>query len=204
VRLVYDESQGIGNLWGIPAIGVAVRMLLLIPHLIVLMLLAILTGITVYFTWIPVLLLGRQANVVVTIVGGYLRWTTRITSHLYLLTSGYPPFSLSGEDDYRVRVDIDRDQRINRFWGIPLIGFAVRVLILLPHFVALWLVGIAAFALMVFAWVPVLFLGRQAELVYSVVGGYLRWSLRVTTYLLLLHDRYPPFSLGNEESDRHR
>ena len=49
-----------------------------------------------------------------------------------------------------------------------------------------------------------LLLGRQSQLVYSVVGGWLRWSLRVTTYLWLLHDKYPPFSLGNEEADRYR
>ena len=32
----------------------------------------------------------------------------------------------------------------------------------------------------------------------------MRWGLRVYTYLLLLHDKYPPFSLGNEEADRYQ
>jgi len=204
VRLMFDETQGIGRLWGLPLIGFAVRMLLLIPHLIVLMFLAVAAVFLMYLSWIPVLFTGRQAGFVVSIVGGYLRWSTRLTAYLYLLTSGYPPFSLLGEDDYRVRVEIDEDQRINRLWGIPLIGFLVRVIILIPHFIVLWLIGIAAFVLIAFSWLPVLLLGRQAQLVYSVVGGWMRYGLRVTSYLMLLHDRYPPFSLGNEEADRYR
>jgi hypothetical protein len=204
VRVTFDESHGIGRLWGIPGIGVTVRLLLLIPHLVVLAFLALLTAILMYFSWIPVLFMGRQAGLVYALVGGYFRWSTRVTSYLYLLNSGYPPFSLSGEDDHRVRVEIDEDQSINRFWGIPIVGLLIRMIILIPHFIALWLVGIAAILLIVFAWLPVLILGRQAQLVYSVVGGWLRWSLRVSTYLLLLHDRYPPFSLGNEEADRYQ
>jgi len=204
VRLMFDESQGIGRLWGLPLIGFAVRFLLLIPHFIVLVCLGIAVAFVMYLTWIPVLFTGRQAGFVYAIVGGYLRWSTRLTAYLYLITSGYPPFSLLGEDDYRVRVEIDENQRINRLWGIPLIGFMVRAIILIPHYIVLWLIGIAAFVLIAFSWVPVLLLGRQAQLVYSVVGGWLRYSLRVTTYLLLLHDRYPPFSLGNEEADRYR
>lgn len=203
VRLIYDETQGIGRLWGIPAIGVAVRMLLLIPHFIVLWLLGIAAAFLMYFTWIPVLFMGRQSDLVYQIVGGYLRWVTRLTSYLYLMNSGYPPFSLSGEDDYRVRIEIDPGQQMNRFWGIPLVGVLIRALVLIPHYIALFFVGIAALVLILFSWVPVLILGRQAQLVYSVVGGWLRWSLRVTTYLLLLHGRYPPFSLGNEEADRY-
>ena len=204
VRLIYDESQGIGNLWGIPLVGVALRVILLIPHFIVLWLLGILTAILIYVTWIPVLLLGRQASFVYAIVGGYLRWTTRLSSYVTLLTSGYPPFSLSGQDDYRVRVEIDQVDHINRFWGIPVIGIAIRSLILIPHYLLLMFVGVAAAVLLAFAWVPVLLLGRQASVVYTVAGGWMRWSLRVYTYLLLLHDSYPPFSLGNEEADRYR
>ena len=204
VRLIFDESQGIGRLWGLPLIGFAVRMLLLIPHYIVLMLLAIAAAFLMYLTWIPVLFTGRQAGFVYSIVGGYLRWSMRLTAYLYLLTSGYPPFSLLGEDDYRVRVEIDEGQRINRLWGIPLIGFTIRAIILIPHYIVLWLISIAAFVLIAFSWLPVLLLGRQSQLVYSVVGGWMRYGLRVTTYLLLLHDRYPPFSLGNEEADRYR
>jgi len=56
-----------------------------------------------------------------------------------------------------------------------------------------------AFVLLAFSWVPVLFLGRQADAVYTVVGGATRWWLRVAAYLFKMVDRYPPFSLGEDD-----
>ncbi|MFN8620759.1 MAG: DUF4389 domain-containing protein [Chloroflexota bacterium] len=204
VRLIYDETQGIGRFWGLLWLGMLVRMILLIPHFIVLYFVAIVAGLLAIFSWVPVLIQGRQAGIMYTFIGGYQRWSVRILSYLILMNSGYPPFSLSGEDDYRVRLEIDEGQRVNRFWGIPIIGILLRSIILIPHYIVLAILGIAAYILIFFAWVPVLFLGRQSELVYSVVGGWLRWTIRVSTYLFLLHDHYPPFSLGNEEADRYR
>ena len=43
----------------------------------------------------------------------------------------------------------------------------------------LWLLGIVVYILILFAWLPVLIYGRQADLVYNIVGGYLRWATRV-------------------------
>ena len=54
VRLIYDESAGIGRLWGLLWLGMAVRALLLIPHFIVLYILGIVAGILMVFTWVPV------------------------------------------------------------------------------------------------------------------------------------------------------
>jgi hypothetical protein len=204
VRLIYDETQGIGRLWGLMWLGMAVRAILLIPHLIALVIVGLIAALLAVFAWVPVLIQGRQAGIMYTFIGGGQRWGVRVLSYLWLLNSGYPPFSLSGDDDHPVRLEIDEGQRVNRFWGIPVIGIAIRALILIPHYIVLWILGIAAYILIIFAWVPVLLLGRQSELVYSVVGGWLRWGIRVYSYLLLLHDRYPPFSLGNEEADRYR
>ena len=44
-----------------------------------------------------------------------------------------------------------------------------------------------------------LFLGRQADVIYTIIGGWTRWYLRVLAYLLLMVDRYPPFSLGEDD-----
>ena len=38
--------------------------------------------------------------------------------------------------------------------------------------------------------------GRYPDSLYDFAVGVLRWSVRVESYLLLLHDEYPPFSLG--------
>ena len=99
----------------------------------------------------------------------------------------------------KVTVRFDEGVRINRLWGVPIIGILIRALILIPHYIVLWFLGILSGFLAVFAWVPVLFLGRQADLIYTIVGGYTRWTLRVSAYQMLMVDRYPPFSLGEDD-----
>ena len=49
---------------------------------------------------------------------------------------------------------------------------------------------------MVFVWVfVVLFTGRWSPGMRDFVVGVMRWNTRVSAYLLLLVDDYPPFSL---------
>jgi hypothetical protein len=172
-----------------------VRWLCVIPHVIVLFFVAILVAIAMLLTWIPVLFMGRQAGWVYGLVGGFMRWCIRVETWVFLLSGTYPPFTGAEADGQHVRVRIDRDQPINRFWGIPIIGLAIRILILIPHFFVLWILGLITWLLLWFAWIPVLINGRQADLIYSLVGGYIRWQTRVSAYLLLLSGPYPPFRL---------
>ena len=61
----------------------------------------------------------------------------------------------------------------------------------------LFFLVIAAVVAVIFAWFAVLFTGRYPRSVFAFVEGVLRWGLRVEAYaLLLVTDRYPPFSLA--------
>ena len=110
-----------------------------------------------------------------------------------------PPAYPLAPDAYPVNVSYDRSAAINRLWGIPLLGVLVRGILLIPHFIVLMLLSFVVSILMMFMWVPVLFLGRQADLMYTLVGGFTRWGFRVGAYLFLMVDRYPPFSLGEDD-----
>ena len=195
VDATFTYGQSINRLWGIPFIGFAIRSIVLIPHFIALWLLAIASAIVLLFSWIPVLVTGRQAGLVTTILGGYVRWLIRVVAYLFLISATYPPFSLSGESSVNVRIDAHPE--IHRLWGIPLIGIAVRSLLCIPHYIALFFVGIVVVILYYFTWLPVLLLGRQAGPVIDLVGGYWRWATRVSAYVLLLANRYPPFRLNS-------
>ena len=127
-----------------------------------------------------------------------MAWAARVQAYATLLTPTYPPFSLSGEG-HPVVVRFDEGVRIGRLWGIPILGLLVRGIILIPHYVALALLAILVGVVLSFTWIPVLLLGRQADFVYTLVGGYNRWLLRVNAYLLRMVDRYPPFSLGEDD-----
>jgi hypothetical protein len=69
----------------------------------------------------------------------------------------------------------------------------LRVILVVPQAVVLLFVGVAAFCVVVFGWFASLVLGRFPEPAARFVVQYLRWNLRVTAYLYLMTDRYPPF-----------
>lgn len=75
----------------------------------------------------------------------------------------------------------------------------VRVILAIPQVVFLYLVGIAAWVVLVIAWFCALFTGRLPEFAADFLPGVLRWQARVAAYLLLLTDQYPPFSF--EDTD---
>jgi uncharacterized protein DUF4389 len=84
-------------------------------------------------------------------------------------------------------LDIFPPQRQRR-WTVLL-----RALLVIPQYIALVVLGIAAFVVMVIAWFGALVLGRLPTWCAEFLGGYLRYATRVTSYLLLLVDTYPPF-----------
>jgi hypothetical protein len=94
VNVEFDTSEEQNRLWGIPIVGLFVRWILLIPHFIVLWFFAIGVAFITLFSWVPILLNGRQADSVVRIVGGFYRWTLRVGAYALLLTGRYPPFGL--------------------------------------------------------------------------------------------------------------
>jgi uncharacterized RDD family membrane protein YckC len=96
-----------------------------------------------------------------------------------------------------VQVHFEHPATSNRFFAIPLIGLLARFVLLVPHLVVLYFVGFIIFLALLVLWVPVLFNGRYPPWGFRLVGGYLRWSARLSAYLYGLTDRYPtPFEPG--------
>src|SRR6266851_5746344 len=74
-----------------------------------------------------------------------------------------------------------------------------RIFMVIPQLVVLWLLGIAAFVIVVIGWFGALFTGRLPVFAADFLTGYLRWLTRVYAYALLLTDVYPPFSLDDAD-----
>jgi Domain of unknown function (DUF4389) len=71
-------------------------------------------------------------------------------------------------------------------------------LLAIPHWFALFFVGIAAYCVIIVSWFAVLITGRYPEGMFNFVAGTLRWANRVTAYTYLMTEEYPPFSMGEE------
>ena len=116
------------------------------------------------------------------------RFSTRVGAYFGLISDQYP----STTDEQYVHLDVDYPDAtaLNR-WA-PLYKWFLAI----PHYLVLFVLGIAAILAVIVAWFAILFTGRYPEGIYEFVVGVSRWGLRVTAYaFLLVTDEYPPFSL---------
>src|ERR1700730_18076589 len=69
-----------------------------------------------------------------------------------------------------------------------------RLLLVIPHVIWLYTWGIAVGFAVLFAWFAALFTGRVPAGLHDFNASFLRYSTRVTGYVLLLADPWPPSS----------
>ena len=119
----------------------------------------------------------------------FARFGMRVGAYMALLTDEYP--STTDEQSIHLELDYpDVEQDLNRF--LPL----VKWLLAIPHYIVLALLAIGAIFAILITWFAVLFTGRYPRGLFDYVVGVARWGLRVQAYaILLVTDRYPPFSL---------
>jgi len=85
-------------------------------------------------------------------------------------------------------LDIEAPARQRR-WTVLL-----RLLLLIPQFIVLYVLNIVTFFAAIGAWFAALVLGRLPEWAASYLSAYVAYVTRVYASLLLLIDRYPPFA----------
>jgi Domain of unknown function (DUF4389) len=200
VQVTFEPPQSANRFWAIPLFGFLVKLVVLIPHLMALAFLMAAVALAQLVLWIPVFNRAEYPAWGQTLVGGTIRWAVRVEAFFLGLTDKYPPFSLGADsgvpDSYPVRVTIPAQPAYSRAWAIPVAGLLVKVVLLIPHFIILRILQFVVGALQLVLWIPVLFKGNYPTWGYQLVGGYIRWSARVTSYLLGLTDQYPPFHMG--------
>jgi hypothetical protein len=178
-----------------------VKWLLVIPHIIVLCFLWIAAVFVTVIAFFAILFTGRYPRSLFDFTVGVLRWSWRVSFYSYgaLATDKYPPFSLR-QQDYPADLDVEYTEDMAR-WK-PLVKWLFAV----PHYACLaalsggnWgnlpHIGLLPVLIVIIA-VLLLFTGKYLQDIWKLVMGVNRWSFRVAAYVLLLTDKYPPFSLS--------
>jgi hypothetical protein len=96
--------------------------------------------------------------------------------------------------DYPTQLEIDYPDRLSR-----LLPF-VKWLLAIPHYLIMYVLGIAAAIGWLLAAIAVLFTGTYPLGLFNFLAGFERWRVRISAYLTLMTDRYPPFSLADDPS----
>jgi hypothetical protein len=138
-------------------------------------------------SWFLLLVNGTQPRGIREFALFYLRWRTRALAYMALFVDPYPPF---GDEPYPASIEVREPAQPRDRATI-----AVRLILAIPHLVVLFFVVLGWLIATVVAWFAILFTGAYPPSLYRFGVGAMRWGLRVETYLLLLVDEYPPFSL---------
>jgi hypothetical protein len=163
---------------------VLVRIILAIPHLIVLYALSIAAEVVLIICWFAALFLGRLPAGLAGFITGYLSWLFRVQAYLFLLTDRYPPFEL-GQADYPVQLQLQPG---------PLNRLAVffRLILAIPAHIVTMLVILGMETIVMFiTWLIVLIAGRMPRALHEAIAAGLRYYIRFTGYLFLVTATYP-------------
>jgi len=138
-------------------------------------------------SWFTILVAGNHIVGIRQFTAFYLRWRVRALSYVMLLRDEYPPF---GDAPYPASLEI-----VDPAGPRDRLTVAVRILLLIPHAIVLFVLGTIWLITSFLAWLLILITGDYPAGLYDFGVGVLRWLLRVEAYLLLMIDDYPPFSL---------
>jgi hypothetical protein len=167
--------------------------LLVLPPVVLLFVLTIGLEILSFVSWFVILFTGRLPETWGDYMVKVLRYQWRINAYLYGWTEQYPGFDApSGYADpgnYPAVLHSVPDTTRNRLTVL------LRAIWVIPAYVVVYFVGIAAGVVLLLAWFIVLFTGSWPEGMRQFCIGYFRWNTRVQAYLFLLTDVYPPFRL---------
>jgi hypothetical protein len=165
------------------------KLLLAIPHLIVIYLLFIPLSLLTLMAWFAILFTGRYPKSFFEFTSGVLRWGANVAAYCALLRDEYPPFSWE-PGDYPLTLDIPRAPRQSRF------RLFIRVFSIWPNYLALYFVQIAWFFTTFVSWFAILITGHYPRGLFHFSVGVMRWWQRQASYLYLLRDEYPPYSIN--------
>ncbi len=164
------------------------RLLLAIPHAIVLYLYAIVNTVVVVIAWFAIVITARYPKALFDFVAGFLRYATRVIGYMALLCDPYPPFSGSHDDAYPIRMTFTGPlERYARWKTLFRVILAIPILVL--RYVMNLLLEIGAVA----AWFIILVIGRMPRGLFDLMVLANSYTARSDAYLLLLTETYPPF-----------
>jgi hypothetical protein len=163
-----------------------------IPHFFLLCFVAIWSAILSFLAFWAILFTGKYPAGWYEFQVKLMSWGARLTASLYNLTDAYPAFLPRGSSEVAF-VKAARPEKISRGKTIlrTLFGF---IYVMIPHGFCLYFRLIASGFVMLVAWFAVLFSGKYPESMHGFNVGTIRWSYRLSFYVMNMTDDYPPFS----------
>lgn len=161
------------------------RLILLIPHMIVLYVYGIVALIVSIIAWFAALFTGRVPDGLHRFIAGWLQYSTRVSAYGHILADPFPPFG--GGGTYPVDLEIDPPEQQGR------LGVFFRFFLALPCLIVNYPLQIALNIVALGNWIIALFTGKVPAGLQGLGMFCLRFQSRTNAYLFLVNARYPSF-----------
>lgn len=179
---------------GLAATGIFfIKMLLALPHLILINALNALAVVAAYIGYFVVAFTGQMPGGLYRFIELSMQWNARTYGWVIGYTDVYPPFEL--DPVYPVGIEMTKPESPSKGWAVAGIFF-LKLVALIPAFIALSVVTIAAVLAVWFGYFAVVFTGRLPVGIQDFAAGTLQWNLRVLAFLAGISDDYPQFRLN--------
>ncbi|MCW2983173.1 MAG: hypothetical protein JWR63_743, partial [Conexibacter sp.] len=163
------------------------RLVLVIPHLVVLVVWGFLAYFAVFFAWVALVVTGRYPESLYSFLGGLLRYSTAVAGYYGLLTDEYPPFG-PDTDGYPVHLKLPPPlPEYNRLHA------AFRFITMIPPLIIIYALHIVWEIGVFLAWFAVLILGKQPKGLQDMIVLGLSYQQRAYAYVLLMTEKWPAF-----------
>jgi Domain of unknown function (DUF4389) len=161
------------------------RLILAIPHFIVLYLWGIVANIAVVIAWFAALITGGVPAGLHNFIASYLRYAAHVNAYMSILADPYPPFS--GSAPYPVDLEIaptEPQSRVTVFF---------RIILAIPALIVTYALNILHAVIVLLGWFASLILGRMPKGLRDTGAWTLRVTLQAQAYVMLLTGSYPQF-----------
>ncbi|HEY2715122.1 MAG TPA: DUF4389 domain-containing protein [Solirubrobacterales bacterium] len=166
------------------------RIIVAIPWLIVAIFWEILAFFTHIVAWVAVVILGRYPEGLYNFNSGVVRFYIRVYAWIYLQTDVWPPFGISDDQTYPIRVNYapraERQSRLKAFF---------RIILAIPMLIVTYAINYVHLGAALIAWLTIVFRGYQPEGVHSMMTFINGFYARLYGYIALLTDDYPPIGI---------
>lgn len=165
------------------------RLLLAIPHLILLTLWSFAIAVVGLVNWVATLVGGRLPDGLHEFTARFVRYLTHVYAYTHLVADPFPPFT-GAAGSYPIDLELDPPGPQNR-WTV---GF--RLLLAIPALILASVFRSLMQVLAVVGWFYALATGRMSEGIRDLSAYALRYEAQTMAYVLLLTGRYPSLAGG--------
>lgn len=163
-----------------------------LPHIFLLLFVQLWGSILQFISFWVILFTGRYPESFFEFQVKSLRWGLRVNARVYNLADGYPAFGLDATDEH-TSLEVDYPEELDRLTALLKFFFGIFY-VLLPHGFILYFRMIWGMILNFLGFWAVLFTGEYPANWHRFQVETIRWSTRVSLYMMFMSDEYPPFS----------